>query len=434
MKASRACLPFVIVTGWMSAGGLALAQAPADAPAEQAPEPTPPPDVAQQPATPAGPQDTDIFDVLRSLRHKPPKPPASADDYKKPMIAAAPVLSYNPASGFGIGGAGNVAFYKGFPATTRISSAVGSLIITTKKQLLFNAKFDVSAPDNRWAFHGDNRLYATSQDTYGLGTSATKDQELNVKYHQFRFYESLFRQVRPHVYLGGGFLFNLHNDVRPGEGAEEAWPDGPYVAYSNQFGFDLDSQSSAGLSAHALFDSRDGAINPSRGVYVGLDYLMFFDRFLGGSSSWQQLNYDLRTYLRLSGDARHRIAFWTFGNLVTGGTAPYLDLPATGTDTYGRSGRGYTQGRFRGQKLLYGEAEYRWAITRNGLIGVVAFVNTETLSNEQSGERLFDSFATGAGVGLRLLINKASKTNLCFDFGRGREGSKGVYLAVQEAF
>jgi hypothetical protein len=50
------------------------------------------------------------------------------------MIAWAPVISYNPASGVGIGAAGNVAFYRGHPDHTRISSLVGSLIGTTKEQ------------------------------------------------------------------------------------------------------------------------------------------------------------------------------------------------------------------------------------------------------------------------------------------------------------
>jgi hypothetical protein len=78
---------------------------------------------------------------------------------------------------------------------------------------------------------------------------------------------------------------------------------------------------------------------------------------------------EARTYLRLSADARHRVAVWAFGNLVTGGEAPYFDLPATSLDTYGRSGRGYIQGRFRGQRLAYGELEYRWTVKRNGLLG-----------------------------------------------------------------
>jgi hemolysin activation/secretion protein len=114
--------------------------------------------------------------------------------------------------------------------------------------------------------------------------------------------------------------------------------------------------------------------------------------------------------------------------------APYFDLPGTGLDTYGRSARGYSEGQFRGERLLYGEVEYRATLTRNGLVGLVAFLNTTTLTNLESDEHLFDSFATAAGAGVRLSINKRSKTNLCLDFGFGKQGSKGVYLAIQEAF
>jgi hypothetical protein len=64
----------------------------------------------------------------------------------------------------------------------------------------------------------------------------------------------------------------------------------------------------------------------------------------------------------------------------------------------------------------------------------VAFVNATTVTNSQTGERLFDSGAIGGGGGLRLLLNKRSRTNLCFDVGFGKDGSHGIYLAVQEAF
>jgi len=333
------------------------------------------------------------------LRHPPRAPTQAAQGRAGGRVQAAhgrrgAVISYNPASGVGIGAAGNVAFFKGFPQTTSISSVVASLIVTSKKQLLFNGKFDIATADNRWVLHGDNRVYFTSQDTYGLGTSTTPDDQLNTKYDFLRFYETAYRRVYRRLYVGAGLLYNLHSDVRPDEEFESAWPDSPYVTYSQARGFDLDSQTSAGTSVSVLVDSRDGAINPSAGWYAGLEYQAFFEGFLGGTSSWQQLNLETRTYFRLSGDARHRLAVWLFGNLVTGGEVPYFDLPATSMDTYGRAGRGYIQGRFRGQRLAYGEIEYRWTVKRNGLLGIVAFLNTETLSNEDTGERLFDSFAT----------------------------------------
>ena len=377
----------------------------------------------------------DIFDIVRELRHKPPPPPPAPEEYKKRMVAAAPVVAYAPTSGVGIGLAGNVAFYRGYPADTRISSLVASVTATSKEQLLVNAKLNTSALRNRWHFRGDNRLYWTSQKTYGLGAATAEDAAVDQKYDYYRFYETLYRQVGRNLYLGGGFLYSNHSDVRPlDEAASAAWAGSPYVVYSEQHGFDPVSQSSAGYSLHALLDSRDGAINPSRGWYADLAYQSYFDGFLGGDSNWEQVGYDARAYFRLTPDARHRLAVWLAGDFVTSGVAPYLDLPATGMDTYGRQGRGYPQGRFRGQSLVYGEVEYRWTVTGNGLFGLVAFLNTQSLESGQAGEELFDDFATGAGVGLRVMLNKRSQTNLCLDVGWGKVGSRAVYFAVQEAF
>jgi surface antigen Omp85-like protein len=413
----------------------ALTLAARSAAQEGAPEPAPPEAASEQEkALPAEPT-KDLFDLLRELRHKPPPPPPGPEDYKKWMIAAAPVLTYGPTSGFGIGLAGNMAVYRGFPGTTRISSIVASVTATTKEQVLVNAKINSSALDNRRHFEGDNRLYWTSQKTYGLGTGTAEAAAVDQKYDYFRFYETLYQKVARHIYLGGGLLYSNHRDVRPGEDvAEAAWASSPYVLYSEAHGFDPEAQTSAGVSLNALVDSRDSPINPSRGWYANLTYRAFFQDFLGGASSWQQVSYDARTYFRLTPDARHKLAFWLSGDFVTAGTAPYLDLPATGMDTYGRAGRGYPQGRFRGQSLVYGEAEYRWIVTKNGLFGMVAFLNTETISNKETGEKLFDSFATGAGLGFRVMLNKRSRTNLCLDIGWGKDGSQAVYFAVQEAF
>ena len=416
-------------------GGATVGAAAAQPPSTPEPQPIPDPQASpgsQTAAPPATETDRDVFDVLRELRKKPPR--TEEYDYKRVMLAIAPVISYNPATGAGLGAAGNVAFYRGPPVSTQISSMVASAIATTKGQVLVNAKLDASTANNRWSFVGDNRLYWTSQTTYGLGTSSTTDQAVGVKFDYFRAHETVYRQLGRNVYAGAGFLFGIHTNVKPDENSSAAWPDSPYVSYSNEFGFDLNSQTSAGASLHLLYNSRDSPINPSRGWYASAGYQMFFEGFLGGTSTWQQLNYDLRTYVRLSSNARHKLAFWSFGNLVTGGVAPYLDLPATGWDTYGRSGRGYGQGRFRGQRMLYGEVEYRFTMKKNGLLGMVVFLNTETFSNEQTGERLFDSFASAAGIGLRVLINKHSKTNLAVDFARGQKGEHGIYLAVQEAF
>jgi hypothetical protein len=378
----------------------------------------------------------DIFDVIREWRHKPPKQPENRipGEPGKPMFSFIPYIGANSSNGFIVGASGNIAFYRGDPATTRLSTGLASVSLTSKGQVLVSAKLAVYTRNNTWFIDGDNRFNFTSQDTYGLGTNTPPSAEVDTKYNLVRIYETLYRRVFPGFSLGAGLYLNSHSDVRPSEAADPTWDQSPFVTYSEQYGFNLSTQTSAGTGVSAMFDDRDSPIDPSRGWYASAKYRFFFKGFLGGESSWEELECDLRTYFRLSRDSRHRIAFWLYGDFVTQGTAPYYGLPATAMDTYGRNGRGYLQGRYRGERLAYGEIEYRWTITRNGLFGLVAFLNTETLSNKQTGEKLFDAFAPGAGIGFRLRMNKHSKTNICFDLGWGNQGSSGFYVGIQEAF
>lgn len=394
-------------------------------------------EAAQPAGAPApGTEAFDLIDLWRKIRHKEltPEQQAAAADPKARMRAVAPVIGYKPSTGVVFGVAGNMARFFGDPATTHISSTVASLTFSSKQQTSLSIRFSVFRPDDRWLVDGDNRLQWTSQDTFGLGTATPPDDPVNMKFDYIRLYDTAYRKLYPNVYAGIGFHYSAHTNVAPGKDAEAAWSDSPYVTYSETHGFPLDAQTSAGVSANLRVDSRDNSINPDRGWLASVSYRPFFEGILGGDSTWQELYVDTRTYKKLDAAGRRKFAFWLWGDMVTGGVAPYMDLPATGMDKYGRSGRGYAEGRFRGERLLYGEVEYRTTLTSNGLLGMVLFLNTTTLSNSATGERLFDDFATGAGAGLRVLLNKRSKTNLCFDVGVGRQGSRGIYLAVEEAF
>ena len=109
-------------------------------------------------------------------------------------------------------------------------------------------------------------------------------------------------------------------------------------------------------------------------------------------------------------------------------------LPATAYDQRGRSARGYTQGRYRGNNMVYGEAEYRFPISNcGGIMGGVLFVNGTTANNPGQSLKLFESVKPGYGVGLRVMVDKASRTNLAIDFGMG-DKSSGFYLAAAETF
>jgi hypothetical protein len=375
----------------------------------------------------------DAIDLWKIIRNKPLAAPDEQPDYTEAMKAWAPVIGSKPSAGVLLGVAGNVAFFKGDPRTTRISSLVTSLTFSSKQQTSLTGRFTMFTRDDQWRLEGDDRAQWTSQDTYGLGTTAETGAAVNAKYNFFRVHQSAFRQLRPNLFAGLGIHYDDHTDIRPGDDSAD-WNSTAFVTYSEAHNLPLDRQTSAGLSANLLVDTRDSGIDPRRGSYTSVSYRGLIRGFLGGSSGWQLLHVDDRRYIALSDDRRQRLGVWLFGDFVFGGAAPYFDLPATGMDTYGRSGRGYGEGRFRGERLLYGEVEYRATLTANNLVGMVAFMNATTVSNLQNDEHLFHSAAPGAGAGLRLLINKRSRTNLCLDFGFGEQGSRGVYLSVQEAF
>ena len=377
----------------------------------------------------------DVVDLIRKLRHKDQPPPEEADfDYRKPMKAFAPVIGAKPSSGIIFGVAGNIGFFRGEPSTTRISSSVASVTFTTKKQAGISAHTTMFGRDDRWLLELDHRFQWTSQDTFGLGTSTASVSGELARFDFYRLYQSAYLQVRKNLFAGAGLHFDSHADVRPDEGREDQWPQSPFYEYSVAHQLPLDTQISAGPSVEVIWDSRDSFINPSHGWLARASYRALIDGFLGGDSGWEKVSVDLRAYAPLSPNRRHKLAVWAYADLVVDGVAPYFDLPSTAGDPYGRSGRGYAEGHFRGEKLTFVELEYRAPLMRNDFLGMVAFVNTTTISNHQEGERLFDNFAPGGGAGLRVLLNKRSRTNLAFDVGFGNNGNRGVYLVVQEAF
>lgn len=349
------------------------------------------------------------------------------------MKAFVPVIGAKPGSGFFAGAAGNVAFYRGDTATTHISSIVASATVSTQKQVSINESLTMFGRSDRNRLDTDHVLQWTSMDIAGLGASADTTRPIKTDFDFIRLHQTAYLRVRSSLFAGGGVYFDRHTNVGPAKGAETGWADSAYVAYSNAHDLPLDTQTSGGISADLMWDSRDSFIDARRGWLGKVSYQYMPKNFLGSDSAWQKVVLDGRSYLPLDSERRHLLAFWSYNELTTG-TVPYFDLPFTAGDPYGRSSRGYREGQFRGEQLVYGEIEYRGSLTRNRLLGMVAFVNTATISNRDSGERLFDAFATAGGAGLRLLVNKRSRTNLCFDVAFGKQSSRGIYLAVQEAF
>jgi hemolysin activation/secretion protein len=112
-----------------------------------------------------------------------------------------------------------------------------------------------------------------------------------------------------------------------------------------------------------------------------------------------------------------------------------MNLPSITWDMFGRSGRGYAQGRFRGENMVYTEAEWRFPLQQNKeTFGGTVFVNAASFSSKTTNESLFNKINPGYGVGLRVMINKQNRTTISADYGFGQKGNSGFYLNVNESF
>jgi len=377
---------------------------------------------------------TDVIDLWHKVRPQQPPPEqdtkAPETEQGKRFFVIAPSIGSRPTTGLTLGINGNMAFYQGDPSTTHISTMVGGFRVSQKKQVLSNIRFSVFTDDDHWFLQGDNRLNWTSLNTYALGSDAGTLGAANVKYNFVRLYETAYRTVKPGLFIGGGVNINVRSNIRPGD-TQAGFNNSAYASYTAWNGFALDKQASTGGNVGLLFDTRDNSINATHGWFASTAYRTFFAA-LGGDSTWQELSVDVRTYRPLNRTASQRVAFWFMSDMVTGGVAPYFDLPTTGGDV--RSGRGYAEGRYRGEHLMYGEVEYRGSLTPSGVLGFVAFVNSSTIGSVETGTRLFEDYSPAGGVGLRVLLNKRSRTNFATDWGWGKDGSRGFYLGIQEAF
>lgn len=374
--------------------------------------------------TPAVPQ-RDISDVLGELLgRKADYTEATLQPRPGLSIVALPSIGYNPAYGAYVGLGASAGGWLGDPKQTRVSVFTLNATYSTSQQLSIQLKSDAWVPGNRWVFKGDWRYLDTSQPTFGLGPVAEQPGEYPMEFVMWRLYQTVYLRMGPNIYAGPGFHLNLHEDI-----VDERAVAGETTPYSLYTVGDATRSTASGLSANVLIDSRDSPIYPTTGLHWNAS-IRGFSQALGSDRSWQELWSDFRAYPRMPSGPGDVLAIWAT-LWTTYGPAPYLDLPAVGWDTFGKSARGYVQGRIRSPNQVYAEFEYRKVLTKDGLWGATAFVNG-TSSTLNSGT--FSEFDVGAGFGLRVKFIKRTRTNLTVDFGWGRGGSSGIYLGTQEYF
>lgn len=367
-------------------------------------------------------------------------------------ILVVPIVGSNPATGFmaGVGGQAAVKLLQ----SPSYSSVSGSFQLTTKRQMIVMLKNNLSMFGDRVKMTGDWRYLKFSQSTYGLGTSSPEGGLIDYQYHlagvettldslaqpmKFnfaRFHQSISFHVFRGVYLGFGYDFDKYFNIQ-----DEKLDLGPsdtlitsHFLYNLFFGFDTKAYTYSALRLSLEYDTRDNIISPYRGMYVMAAWRAAYE-FLGNPRKNHTFQAEFRSFHGLSRkNPSHLLAFWLMGDFSSTGNLPYLTLPATAYDQRGRSARGYTQGRFRGANLVYGEVEYRFPISKcSGILGGVVFANVCSADNPLLSENLFHTVRGGYGAGLRVKVDKITRMNLAIDVAFGHR-SFGFYLAATETF
>ncbi len=335
-----------------------------------------------------------------------------------------PVISYSLQTGMVVGVTGNLALYTTEGAQANISNIISTLAYTQQNQTILIIQPNIWSKGNKYNLVGDIIYLKYPQETYGLGGYTKLSDASKIDYSFIRIYQTVLKQIVPDFFIGMGYNLDAHWNIKETPNSNQQQTD------FSKYGLKEQSTSS-GISLNILFDNRRNSINPQKGIYGNLVYRNN-NTYLGSDNNWQSLIIDFRKYMKFPFSSKNILAFWSYNWLTINGNPPYLDLPSTGWDNYGNTGRGYIQGRFRDKNMIYLESEYRFGITKNGLLGGVLFINTQSFSNWPSN--IINNLQPGYGFGLRLKVNKYSNTNAAFDYGFGTGGSRGLFLNLCEMF
>ncbi|MBN9295640.1 MAG: BamA/TamA family outer membrane protein [Filimonas sp.] len=385
----------------------------------------------------------DLLDIAHSIF----KAHDTASVKNKSTIALLPALGYNPSIGFQIGINMTGGKYLGNKDNTTMSVGALGGYVTTKGIVCLQFRHNAFTEKNKWNFQGNWQVSRIVTLDYGVGTGITEgnvddfsiigipvrnaDSVYPIKFTYIRFTERAYREIASHLYAGFGVSVDIRTKID-----DEKRDSGyltPHYLYNNYHGFDPQHYTASGFLFDLLYNTKEHPNRAYGGTYADVG-VRVNQTWVGSTKNSFQAFTELRKYWSLSKRMpEHVIAFWHWGSYRLSGDIPYLELPGTGSDTYARSGRGYTTGRFKGKSFFYAETEYRFPLSDNHLFGGVVFCNVQSGSND-TGVKLMQNWEPGYGLGLRVLFNKNTRTNICFDYARGRYGASGFFLGLNEVF
>ncbi len=343
----------------------------------------------------------------------------------KYQFSVLPALGYSWQTGFSVVVTSNIAFKTSNLPNQKTSSINAGLTYSQYNQIIAPLTINYWTKNNKYNIVTDIRFLNYPDYVYGVGTTNEPKKEFLISLTQLKLHQSVLKEVAKNTYVGAAFQYDQFWNLYGLDSAINSLPiTSQYKTGNNEV--------AVGLGLRLLYDSRLNQINAKKGIYNNIIIRKNFTN-LGSDVSWASIITDTRLFVPFPQKSKNVLAFWLYNWVnLTNKIPSYLLLPSNGWDDSHNTARGYLQGRFKGSSLHFIETEYRFAITRNGLIGGVGFFNMQKYKDE-----LFyikNDIKFGYGMGLRIKFNKHSNANVCIDYGIGQDGSKGFFVNMGEVF
>lgn len=329
-------------------------------------------------------------------------------------ISGIPIVFYLPETRLGFGGAGIYTFqFSDQTPETRPSQVQLGLAYTLNDQVLLYLTHQFYLGKERWNIKGEWGYYRYFYDFFGVGNEVPEDFVEN--------YGVTFPRIRY------DFLYGINRNFYTGL---RYWFDDYQLTDLDAEGLLIQgeipgSESSvvSGLGWVTNLDTRDNIFYPSKGIYV--ETVAFFNRkALGSNFDFNRFTFDFTYYHALK--TKHILATNFYLGWLNG-TAPFNEMLLLG----GRSrARGYYEGRYRDNRMLLLQSEYRFRFLPR--FGITLFGSYGSVTSNWDALTLAH-FRYNVGVGIRFQLLKESLINLRVDYGLGKNTS-GLYFTIGEAF
>ncbi len=325
---------------------------------------------------------------------------------------------YTPEKKFGIG-VSAVGLYK--PDRNDNISQPSSITINGFSSI--NGAFGVSLQNASYLQEDTYRLFVDAELTdspevfHGFGVEAGMTNErVNYDHRAYSFSITGMKLVLPNTYLGVGVSISQHRAVNIKQTQQDkSWVGDDLAMFPA-------SQNHIGTMFSIVFDSRDFALNASKGRLLELEY-HHLSNDLSINNEFERITFNYSDYLSLS--TIPGVLAWQLRTEANFGDVSWDQMAMLGG---AEALRGYEQGQYRDKNMLISQIEFRQPIS--GRHGMVYWLGAGTLS-EDFHDLGKEDWLYSVGIGYRFEIKQ--RVNLRLDIGFGNEQS-GFYFAINEAF